>query len=247
VSAPASKPASTSTAGPGQDTAKSKEDDAAIFLSRGYQGVVYVTGTGAGKRVIKKPMGGRLAHWLRAAMLRREHAAYQRLDGIAGVPHCYGLEPDGSLVLEFVEGVPFRETATALTDRPRFFALMLRQIQALHAAGVAHADLKRRGNLLVSPESEPILLDFGSAVLRWEDGGALNRFLFRQACRMDLNAWIKLKYRRRFDQIAPEDQPYYRPTTIEGVARVVRRTWRKLTARRWRKARRAKRRERRGS
>lgn len=246
-SEPASKPASTSTAGPGQDKGKGKEDVATTFLSRGYQGVVYVAGSGADKRVIKKPMGGRLAHWLRAAMLRREYAAYQRLDGIAGVPHCYGLEADGSLVLEFVEGEPFRETAGALTDRPRFFRLMLEQILALHQAGVAHADLKRRGNLLISPKSEPILLDFGSAVLRAPDGGALNRFLFRQACRMDLNAWIKLKYRRRYDHIAAEDQQYFRPTAIEGIARVVRRTWRKLSGRRWRKAWRARRRQRRGS
>ena len=223
------------------------EQDATAFLSRGYQGVVYVAGSGADRRVIKKPMGGRLAHWLRAAMLRREHAAYQRLDGIVGIPRCYGLEPDGSLVLEFVEGEPYRETASALTDRPRFFRLMLEQILALHEVGVAHADLKRRGNLLISPKSEPVLLDFGSAVLRQEDGGPLNRFLFRQACRMDLNAWIKLKYRRQYGHIAAEDRQYYQPTAIEGIARVLRRTWRKLTARRWRKARRAERRQRRGS
>ncbi len=221
--------------------------EAATFLSRGYQGVVYVCGSGSERRVIKQPMGGWLARRLRAAMLRREHAAYQRLEGIAGIPHCFGLQADGSLVLEFVDGEIFRETASALTDRQRFFRQLLQQILALHKAGVAHADLKRRGNLLISPDSEPILLDFGSAVLRQLDGGIFNRFLFRQACRMDLNAWIKLKYRRQYAHIAADDQQYYRPTTVEAIARILRRTWRKLTGRRFRKAWRARRRQRRGS
>ena len=60
---------------------------------------------------------------------------------------------------------------------------------------------------------------------------------------MDLNAWVKLKYRRRYDLLAPEDRQYYQPTALEDVARVVRRVWRKVTGRRLRKAWRQKRRQ----
>ncbi len=215
------------------------------FLSRGYQGAVYVRGDGADRQVIKQAMGGRLARRFRVAMLRREHAAYQRLRGITGIPRCFDLQPDGSLVLEFLAGEAYRETVSALKDRPRFFRELKELILALHAAGVAHADLKRRGNLLISPGGDPIILDFGSAVLRHPDGGWWNHFLFRQACRMDLNAWVKLKYRRRYDLLTPEDRPCYQPTAIEDSARVIRRAWRKLTARRARKAWRLQRQERR--
>ncbi|TFG86797.1 MAG: hypothetical protein E4H19_04505 [Chromatiales bacterium] len=215
------------------------------FLSHGYQGAVYLRGTGADLRVVKQPMGGPLARRLRGAMLRREHAAYQRIAGIQGIPRCFGLQDDGSLMLEYLPGEAYRETVPALKERERFFQLLQRQIIALHVAGVAHADLKRRGNLLISPDGDPIVLDFGSAVLHKPGGGWWNRFLFRQACRMDFNAWIKLKYRRRFDLVSPEDQRYYRPTAVEGIARVVRRTWRKLTARRFRKAWRLRRKQRR--
>jgi serine/threonine protein kinase len=215
------------------------------FLSRGYQGAVYVQGSGADLRVVKQPMGGRLARRLRAAMLRREFAAYQRVTGIRGIPRCFGLQDDGSLMLEYLPGEAYRETVPALKDREHFFRLFHQQILALHAAGVAHADLKRRGNLLISPDGEPVLLDFGSAVLRSAGGGWLNRLLFRQACRMDLNAWIKLKYRRRFDLITAEDRASYQPTALEAIARVVRRSWRKVTGRRFRKAWRLKRRQRR--
>jgi len=215
------------------------------FLSRGYQGAVYLRGTGADRRVIKQAMGGRIARVVRSAMLRREFAAYERVAGLPGIPRCFGLQEDGSLALEFVAGEPYRENSPSLRDRDRFFRQFKEQILALHAAGVAHADLKRRGNLLISPEGEPILLDFGSAVIRNPDGSFWNRFLFRQACRMDLNAWVKLKYRRRFDLVSCDDQRYYRPTAVEGIARVIRRTWRKLTARRFRKAWRLKRKQRR--
>lgn len=212
------------------------------FLSHGYQGAVYVVGTGAESRVVKQAMGGPLARRVRAAMLRREFAAYRKVAGIRGVPRCYGLQDDGSLLLEYLIGDSYRETAPALKDRERFFLLLKDQLLALHAAGVAHADLKRRGNLLISPDGEPIVLDFGSAVLRKAGGGWWNRFLFSQACRMDFNAWIKLKYRRRYDRIEVRDQPFFQPTVIEGVARSLRRVWRKVTARRFRKAWRARRR-----
>jgi serine/threonine protein kinase len=151
------------------------------------------------------------------------------------------MEADRRLLLEFLQGEPFRETAAALVDRERFFSELLRSILALHAAGVAHADLKRRGNILISPDGSPVLLDFGSAILRRERGGWLNGMLFRQVCRMDLNAWVKLKYRRRYDLISAEDRAFYHPTRLEAVARSVRRLWRKLSGRQTRKARRRRR------
>ena len=211
------------------------------FLSRGYQGVVYLRDTGTGPVVVKQPMGRGIALWLRRVMLRREFAAYQRLDGVPGVPRCFGVDADGSLLLEFLEGEPYRETAAALRDRDRFFSELLRSILAVHAAGVAHADLKRRGNILISPEGCPVLLDFGSAVLQSRRGGWLNGLLFRQVCRMDLNAWVKLKYRRRYDLLTVEDSGYYHPTRMESVARVIRRLWRKMSGRQLRKARRRRR------
>ena len=219
------------------------DPDPGKFLSRGYQGAVFVRGTGADRRVVKQAMGGRLARRLREAMLRREYTAYGRVAGIPGIPRCFGLQEDGSLVLEYVAGEAYRETVPALKDRARFFKQLKEQILALHAAGVAHADLKRRGNLLISPDGDPILLDFGSAVLRDPGGIWWNRFLFRQACRMDLNAWVKLKYRRRYDLLAPEDQQHYQPTALEDTARVVRRVWRKISGRRFRKAWRKRRRD----
>lgn len=207
------------------------------YISRGYQGAVYAVGRGPGRRVIKTVMGGPLARRLRRYMLRREHAAYQRLAGVEGVPRCYGLEDGERLVLEFVDAQPVREWGDLLPDRDAYFERLKALILALHARGVAHADLKRRDNVLATADGWPVLIDFGAAVLRRESGGALSRALFRLACRIDLNAWIKLKYRRRYDEISTADLAYFRPTVLERAARAVRRSWRKLTGRQQRKAR----------
>lgn len=209
------------------------------FLSSGYQGAVYLEEGPAGRRVVKQPLGGPLTRPLRRAMLRHEHAAYRRLDGIPGIPRCLGLGEGGELLLEYVEARPYDDRLfTDEATRGRFFDRLLELIQALHATGVSHSDLKRRGNILVDAASNPWLIDFGTAVLARPRGGFLNRLLFRHACRIDLNAWVKLKYRRQFDVISEADQRWYRPSRIENLARALRRGWRKLSARQWRKARR---------
>jgi len=212
------------------------------FLSQGNQGTVYLTGSGSTRQVIKQAMGNALLRPLRRAMLRHEHAAYQRLAGLRGIPRCDGLGPDGELRLEYIAAEPFEEGRLPASERERFFTELLAVILSVHAAGVSHSDLKRRGNILIDEQHQPWLIDFGTAVLRRPKGGALNRLLFRHACRIDLNAWIKLKYRRDFGAISPADRQYYQPSWIESSVRWLRRGWRLLTRRRWRKARRQRRR-----
>ena len=218
----------------GEDVAPARR-----FLSSGYQGAVYLEEGPDGRRVIKQPIGGRLTRPLRRAMLRHEYAAYRRLDAITGIPRCLGIGPDGELLLEYVEAQPYDDRLFAdEQSRGVFFDRLLLLIQALHEAGVSHSDLKRRGNILVDPGFSPWLIDFGTAVLRKPGGGFLNRLLFRHACRIDLNAWVKLKYRRQFDAISESDRRWYRPSRIENLARALRRSWRKLSGRQWRKSRR---------
>lgn len=209
------------------------------FLSSGYQGAVFLDEGPDGRRVVKQPLGGRFTRPLRRAMLRHEYAAYRRLAGLRGVPRCDGLGADGELLLEYIEAQAYDDRLFPdEAVRAQFFGRLLELIHALHAAGVSHSDLKRRGNILVDAGFEPWLIDFGTAVLRKPNGGFVNRLLFRHACRIDLNAWVKLKYRRQFDAISPADQRWYRPSRIENLARALRRAWRKLSARQWRKARR---------
>jgi predicted Ser/Thr protein kinase len=212
------------------------------LLASGYQGAVYLVETETGRVIVKRAMGGALARAARRAMLRREHDIYRLLEGVQGIPRCYGLREGGELVLQFVDGPSLRAARLDAEEREQFFAALLRLIESMHRARVAHGDLKRKDNLLVGPGGQPFLIDFGTAVSAPPGAGPLRRLLFRQLRRMDLNAWFKLKYQGRRGEVTPGDLARFRPTLAERVARVVRRAWRTVTLRRRRRARRSRRR-----
>jgi serine/threonine-protein kinase len=70
------------------------------------------------------------------------------------------------LVMEHVDGVPIdaycAERRLSVADRVRLFLKVCAAVQAAHQNLVVHRDLKP-GNILVTPEGEPKLLDFGIA------------------------------------------------------------------------------------
>ena len=215
-------------------------------LGSGYQASVHLYRTSAGDVVVKKPHGGGPLGALWRALLRRERAVYERLDGIAGIPRSYGLIGDG-LALEYIAGPSLREHEALLADREAFFAKLLTTVEAMHAAGVAHGDLKRKDNIIVGPGERPYLIDFGVAVRRSTTRPWFNRFVFARLRQMDLNAWVKLKYGRRIDPeaepgvLSDDDAEIYRPLWIERLARAVRVPWQTITLRRPRQRWRARR------
>lgn len=205
------------------------------LLASGYQGAVYLRQTPEGLLVVKKASGRGLVRALRRAMLRREHAIYGYLHGLPGVPAARGLDADGSLLLEFIDGRSLRDTRLDAAGRAQFFAQLRTVIERVHAAGVAHGDLKRKDNILVGPGGQPYLVDFGTAIAAPPGAGWLRRSLWKQVCRIDLNAWVKLKYRGRLPDMTADDRRFFRPTAVERVVQRLRRAWRKLTLRRWRR------------
>ena len=220
----------------------------AELISTGYQGAVYKMLAGAdiptdewpasGHIIIKEAMGSRIQRFFRQAMIRREFRVYKRLKGVPGVPRCYGLRDADHLVLEYIDSESLREADKSLANHDEFYARLREVIVSVHAAGVAHTDLKRKNNILVTPDGRPYVIDFGIAVTRRARSGLLNGWIFATACQADLNAWIKHKYKGRFGEIAANDQAYYRPTAVERVMQPTQKIWRLLTVRQWRKARR---------
>ena len=92
----------------------------------------------------------------------------------------------------------------------------------MHAAGVAHADLKRKANIIVGPGERPWLIDFGIAARRGTS--ALGRSWFEHAVQGDYNAWIKLKYGRRIEPAEAAERAVGRgrgalPTALDGARR----------------------------
>ena len=167
--------------------------------------------------------------------MRREHKAYRTLEGLEGIPRCYGLLRDRYLIIGYVDGASLRDKEQTLGDSDAFYARLLKLIQQMHRHGVTHGDLKRKDNILVDIDEQPFIVDFGTAHFHRESGGPLRRWLFNFMRQTDYNAWIKRKYRRDYRHMTTEDAALYRPLLFETVVRLVRESWRQITFRRLRK------------
>jgi predicted Ser/Thr protein kinase len=189
----------------------------AAFYARGYQGETHLYETPERRYIIKVAPGTGVAGWAARWMLHREYEAYRRLEGFVGAPACYGLLQNRFLVLDYVNGTPLRRAA--IVDRDTFFTTLLAHIEEMHRRGVAHADLKRKDNLIVVDGRLPCLIDFGAAVIKRSGFAPVNHYLFELARRFDLNAWAKLKYRGQYDEMTPADRAHFRRTWIEKIAR----------------------------
>ena len=198
-------------------------------LGAGYQATVSLHETPAGRLVLKQ---ARSQAGVRLAGLAREHEIYTRLSGIPGIPKTYGMLHQSALVLEYIEGDSLRERESGLRDREAFFEQLLKTIDAMHAAGVAHCDLKRKDNTLVGPGETPYLVDFGVACILGQQDGPIKRWWFRLMRQMDFNAWVKLNFGRNPIELPPAVADRYHPLWIEKIARWIRIPWQKITLRR---------------
>ncbi len=192
-----------------------------IQAGRGWQPDVYLV-TVNGQRAVLKDYSrrGPLARWVGAFLLRREHAAYRRLNGVAGVPKTFGLHGRYGLLIEFIEGHIVSEYVETNTLPPIYFAQLREVIDNMHAAGVTHGDLKRRKNLMITPDHQPYLIDFAAAWWRGGKWNVLRNWLFRQMCQIDRNALAKLKRRHAPELLTDEERAALEnPTRLERWAR----------------------------
>jgi predicted Ser/Thr protein kinase len=186
-------------------------------FSYGYQSHVYLYEHKGQRLILKAPMGWGIGKLIRVAMLRNEYKVYSKLPEMQGIPRCYGLLDGRYLVLEYIDGVPIRNAQ--ITNRTIFFTTLLHLIKGLHNAGVAHTDLKKKDNLLVVQGKLPCVIDFGVAIVRKPGFAPLNHYLYNLSKKFDFNAWVKLKYNRKYENVTEEDREYYNRTHVEKVSR----------------------------
>jgi serine/threonine protein kinase len=153
--------------------------------------------------IVKSAMGRGLVRGIRQRTLLREYQAYQRMDGLRGVPKCFGMVDGRYLVLEFVHGKPYREASW--TDREQWFSEFLELLRSIHSRGVSHGDLKSKSNIMVTDDGRPCVIDFGTSFLFKPGFHPLNNRLFEHGKRMDINAWVKHKYHGRYENIEGTD------------------------------------------
>ncbi len=183
-------------------------------IARSTQGIVVRIKYKDCDLAVKMPTNRGAVNWLHRVALRREFKAYRHLDGIQGFPRCFGFFRGRYLVLEYVRARPLKQAKPG--NRERFFGNLLKSIEQMHAHGVAHGDLKSRQNVLVTADSDPIIIDLGTAVIRKPGLHPVNHHLFHYLCRIDRNSWIKLKY-GGYDGIDEGDRHLLDRSLIERI------------------------------
>lgn len=194
-------------------------------LAAGYQGKTLIYNDSDLPLVIKVPHGRGIIRLIHRYMLKREHQVYQHLHDFDGVPKCLGFINNTYLVLEYVDGEPIRNKRPE--DTTEYFSRMLKIIENLHHRGIAHLDLKKKDNLLVTTDDLPCLIDFGTAIIKKHGFHPLNNYLYNMGIKFDFNAWVKHKYHDD-KNISEEDTMYLQRTYIERLSSVVKKAYQKL-------------------
>ncbi len=122
--------------------------------------------------------------WLARALLRREARALARLADLSRVPELISCDDD-TLTRAYIDGEPMQ---VAQPRDPHYFRLAMRTLRALHVRGVAHNDLAKEPNLLVTAAAEPAFVDFQLASVSASRGP-----WFRLLAREDIRHLLKHK------------------------------------------------------
>ena len=192
-----------------------------VHKGRGYQSSVYLVEIGGQQAAVKDfaetpPLFRR---FIAPYLVRREVRALRVLQGTPGIPQIYGRIDRHAFALEYIEGTPlaeFKEGELA----PEVFARVQSVIDGIHQRGVAHGDLKRRSNLLLTPDGEVFLIDFAAAVIGRRPFHPLLNSLQKQMAAIDDKSVPRLKKFTAPELLTDEDRAKLEhPTFLEKMAR----------------------------
>jgi RIO-like serine/threonine protein kinase len=147
--------------------------------------------------------------WLARSLLGREAKALAALPDIDGIPQL--IRHDGhTLLRSFLPGVAMH------VGRPQdaaYFRDAARLLRRIHAAGVAHNDLAKEANILLSEDGSPAFVDFQLACYSARRGR-----LFRIAAREDIRHLLKHKRTYRPDLLTRRELAILRsPSSLSRV------------------------------
>jgi len=129
-----------------------------------------------------------LGSWL----INKEYRIYRRLAGCPGVPRLHSRPDRWSILVEYIEGNSLKRGDPRVHD-PAFSARLYRLVKAIHARGVVHLDLRHRGNIMITDDGEPYVIDFNGSF--YLGGNALGRRLLPWLKKVDSSGLLKLKER----------------------------------------------------
>jgi len=131
------------------------------LLKRDLFGEVRVISGDEGDMIVRDTNSASLwVRWLARALMRREARILAVLDHLRGIPTLFDVNRT-RLCRQFMAGAPMQEAKPA---HPAYFKEAASLLRKLHRLGVAHNDLAKEPNFLVTVEGHPVFLDFQLAV-----------------------------------------------------------------------------------
>jgi serine/threonine protein kinase len=149
---------------------------------------------------------GLLFRPLAVLMSRREYKIYQMVADISGVPQLgprFGLR---GYFHEFIEGKTLHELTEDHRLRDDFFDRLRTIVDEVHRRRIFYADLNKLGNIIVSEEGDPYLIDFQICIPFKKRNGRFGRLSDRV-----LESLIQIrhiyKHKKRFlkEQLSKEE------------------------------------------
>jgi RIO-like serine/threonine protein kinase len=151
---------------------------------------------------IFRALAGRFLVW-------REKKAYQKLQGIPGIPVLYGAIKGPALVMEKIHGRGLSAVHQAGGIPQGFYTGLASLLDAIHGAGLAHCDLKREPNIIMGDDGKPYIVDWSASISSGEFGFFPLSLIFKRFVRDDLNAVIKLKLKYNPEMVTSEEKARY--------------------------------------
>ena len=124
-------------------------------------------------------------------VIAREIRAYERLEGVPGVPRCFGSEGKDVILLEHISGQPLSKFKRGTIPESVFIKLK-KIISCMHDRGVANGDL-HRSNVLLTPDWDVYLIDYASVF--FTNKADRPGFFFRGIKNLDMHAFARINAR----------------------------------------------------
>lgn len=125
----------------------------------------------------------------------RECKALKKLAHLDCVPNLLGTPTNRSFLMTYHESEQVTRLEHFTPEWPVFFDQLKSAVDQVHAAGVAHNDLRNPTNTLVTPNGKPVLVDLVACFCQGASWNKPNQWLFNKFCQVDLSAITKIKKR----------------------------------------------------
>jgi len=172
-----------------------------------------------GHKAVLKDQGGAdkwFASLIGPVLNWRESKALKKLDAVPCIPTLLSIPDKRAFLMSYHESEQVTRLNKITPDWSDFFDKLNTAVAQIHAAGVAHNDLRNPTNTLVTPSGEPVLVDLVACFCLGHRWNLPNRWLFSKFAQVDQSAISKIKTKVAPDLLNDEDNLH--PEEIAGRA-----------------------------